>query len=188
MLRIFRMTTAAMVCGILAFGCGSDNKEKGGKGAGKVTAVATAKVMPSQAATTQPVNNKVTGTVTFEQVGSNVNMFADINGLTPGKHGYHIHEKGDLSDPALKSVGGHFDMSGSKHGAPDTTAHHSGDMGNLDADANGHAKLMLTLKNISLDQLVGKSVIVHAGEDDLKTDPSGNSGGRVAGGVIEMKK
>jgi Cu-Zn family superoxide dismutase len=149
---------------------------------------AMANVMPSKAAATQPANKNVTGTVTFTQDGNDVKVVADITGLSPGKHGFHIHEKADMSDPQLKSVGGHWDMNHHKHGGPETAEHHSGDLGNLTADDTGKAHLEGKLMGVKLTDLEGKSVIVHASEDDLKTDPAGNSGGRVAGGAIEIKK
>jgi superoxide dismutase, Cu-Zn family len=131
-------------------------------------------------------NSKVTGTVTFAKVGDEVQVVADIQNLTPGKHGFHIHDKGDCSAPDAASAGPHFNPTQKHHGGPDTADHHSGDLGNITADASGKAhldwkgKLSLTGTN----SIVGKSVVVHEKEDDLKTDPSGNSGARIACGAI----
>ncbi len=130
--------------------------------------------------------SKVTGTVTFTKVGDEIQVVADIQNLTPGKHGFHIHEKGDCSAPDAASAGPHFNPTMKHHGGPDTVDHHSGDLGNITADASGKAhldwkgKLSLTGK----DSIIGKSVVVHEKEDDLKTDPSGNSGSRIACGAI----
>ena len=150
---------------------------------------AVATVGPSKSATTQPVNNNVTGTVTFELKDGKLTFVADIDGLAPGtEHGFHIHEKGDLSDPDLKSAGGHFNPTKEKHGGPDSEHHHAGDLGNLKADDKGHAHLEGTLMHGSLsgdDSIVGRSVIIHAKADDLKSDPAGNSGARIAGGTIK---
>src|SRR6185436_19148893 len=143
---------------------------------------------PSKAAATQPSNKNVTGTVNFTQDGNDVKVVADITGLSPGKHGFHIHAKADMSDPQLQSVGPHWDTGAHKHGGPDTPEHHAGDLGNLTADDAGKAHMESTLKGVKIADLEGKSVIVHAAEDDLKTDPSGKSGGRIAGGAIEVKK
>jgi len=163
--------------------------QAGANAAGKV-AVATIK--PSAAAATQPSNKNVTGTVTFTGMGDHVMAVVDLRGLEPNsKHGLHIHDKGDLSAPDLASAGAHFNPSGAKHGGPDTAAHHAGDLGNVTADAQGNVHAEMHLMGVSLggdNSIVGRSVIVHAKEDDLKTDPSGNSGGRIAGGVIEMKR
>ena len=153
------------------------------------TAEAVANIMPAKAAATQPSNTNVTGTVTFTQQGPDLHVVGDLTGLSPGKHGIHIHEKADLSDPQLKSAGPHWDMGGKHHhGGPDTMEHHAGDLGNITADDSGKAHLDVVLKMMTLADLASHSVIVHAGEDDMKTDPAGNSGGRVAGGAIEVKK
>ena len=126
--------------------------------------------------------SQVTGTVTFTKVGDDVQVLADVQNLKPGRHGFHIHEKGDCSAPDAASAGAHFNPTQQHHGGPMTAEHHAGDLGNVEADASGKAhldwkgKLSLTGK----DSIIGKSVVVHEKEDDLKTDPSGNSGARVA--------
>jgi Cu-Zn family superoxide dismutase len=154
--------------------------------------VAVAHMMPSKSATTMPVNNDVTGTVTFTQQGDKVLVVADITGLEPNtRHGIHIHEKGDLSDPGLLSTGGHWNPDHHIHGGPSTSPVHAGDLGNLDADATGTAHLELTLSGISVggmkNDVIGHAVIIHAKADDLSSQPSGNAGARVAGGVIELQ-
>jgi superoxide dismutase, Cu-Zn family len=134
--------------------------------------------------------SKVTGTITFTKVGSDVQVVGDITGLTPGKHGFHLHEKGDCSAPDAASAGAHFSVGQHKHGGPTTTERHEGDLGNIEADASGKAHIDWKGK-MSLsgaDSIIGKSVVVHEKEDDLKTDPSGNSGARQACGVIEAAK
>ncbi|QOV88881.1 superoxide dismutase family protein [Humisphaera borealis] len=135
----------------------------------------------------------IKGRLTFKDVdGGGVHVVGEISGLTPGKHGFHIHQKGDLSDPKLVSAGGHFNPGGTKHGGPGSDEKHAGDWGNIEANDKGVAKIEGTFKGVSLhgekNGIMGRSVIVHAGADDLKTDPSGNSGDRIAGGVIEAKK
>jgi superoxide dismutase, Cu-Zn family len=160
--------------------------------AGGKTAVAH--VMPSKAATTQPFNNNVSGIVTFTEIGDGqAKVVAEITGLTPNsKHGFHIHEKGDLSAADLTSAGGHYNPDKHVHGAPATSPVHAGDLGNITADASGNARYEITVSNISIggqtNDIVGRSVIIHASEDDLKSQPTGNSGGRIAGGVIELQR
>ena len=144
---------------------------------------------PAVAASVRPSSGSQTsGTVKFTQVLSRVRVDARFSLLTPGLHGIHVHEKGDCSAPDAMSAGGHFNPFLKKHGAPDSANSHSGDLGNLTADASGNATLTLWLDGISVstgkDGVIGRAVIVHAGPDDLKTDPTGNSGGRVACGVI----
>jgi len=134
--------------------------------------------------------SQVTGTVIFTKVGDDVQVVADITGLKPGKHGFHIHEKGDCSAPDAASAGAHFNPTKKHHGGPMKAEHHEGDLGNIETDASGKTHLDWTGK-LSLsgaDSIIGKSVVVHEKEDDLKTDPSGNSGARVACGAIEAAK
>ena len=155
------------------------------------TAVAT--IGPSKAAATQPANKDVTGTVTFTATKDGVKVVADLTGLSPGKHGIHIHEKSDLSDPMLKTAGGHWDPDAAHHhGGPTSETHHAGDMGNITADADGKAHLEMDIGGLTIGDggkhdVVGRSVVVHAKEDDLKSDPAGNSGDRIAAGVIDAK-
>lgn len=136
--------------------------------------------------------DKISGHLEFHEVADGVHVTGEIKGLTPGKHGFHIHEKGDLSDPALKSAGGHFNPGKHKHGGPDSSEHHAGDFGNITADEKGVAKVDATFKGVSIggadNGIVGRSVIVHAKEDDMKSDPAGNAGDRIAGGKIEEGK
>jgi Cu-Zn family superoxide dismutase len=135
--------------------------------------------------------SNVAGTVTFTAAGDEVKVVADITGLTPGKHGFHIHEFGDCSSPDAKSAGGHFNPGGHHHGAPDAADRHAGDLGNVEADAAGKAHLELSDKVMKMsgsDSIVGHAVIVHEKADDLKTQPTGDAGGRVACGVIGVAK
>jgi Cu-Zn family superoxide dismutase len=135
--------------------------------------------------------SNVTGTVTFTASGNNVKVVADITGLTPGKHGFHIHEFGDCSDPKAASAGGHFNPAHKQHGAPDAGERHAGDLGNIEADASGKAHLEMTdsvMKFSGADSIIGHAVIVHEKADDLKTQPTGDAGGRVACGVIGVAK
>src|SRR5437773_6517191 len=134
--------------------------------------------------------SQVTGTVTFTKTGDEVRVVADIQGLKAGKHGFHIHEKGDCSAADAASAGGHFNPTHQHHGGPATAEHHVGDLGNIEADSSGKAHFDWKGKlNLSgADSIIGKSVVVHEKEDDLKTDPSGNSGARQACGAIEAAK
>jgi superoxide dismutase, Cu-Zn family len=135
--------------------------------------------------------NNVTGSVTFTKSGEGVKVVADITGLTPGKHGFHIHEFGDCSSSDGNSAGGHFNPTHKQHGAPDATDRHAGDLGNIEADASGKAHLEWSDKVMKLsgaDSIVGHAVIVHEKADDLKTQPTGDAGGRLACGVIGVAK
>ncbi len=148
---------------------------------------AVAHVKPAAGA---PKDAQVMGTVGFAPADHGVAVVVDLKGLKPnGKHGFHIHESADLSAPDLKSAGPHFNPSGKKHGGPEGEERHGGDLGNLTADANGNVKTKIMAHGLTIggekDGVVGRSVIIHEKADDLKTDPAGDSGPRIAGGAIE---
>jgi len=136
--------------------------------------------------------NNIKGTVTFAEDADGVQVHAEITGLTPGNHGFHVHEFGDCSAGDLSSAGGHFNPGHKPHAGPDAPERHTGDMGNVQADASGKAKLdyldhQMSLANDS-ESVVGRSVVVHAKADDLKSQPAGDSGTRIACGVIGKAK
>jgi Cu-Zn family superoxide dismutase len=136
--------------------------------------------------------SKVHGVVTFTVKGDNVVVKGRITGLTPGLHGFHVHEFGDLTsakDGVLDglSTGGHFNPEGKMHGGREAKDRHVGDLGNVKADAKGVAEFEFTdplLKLSGPRSIVGRGLIVHAKEDDEKTQPTGDAGGRVGGGII----
>ncbi|MEZ6133181.1 MAG: superoxide dismutase family protein [Planctomycetaceae bacterium] len=128
--------------------------------------------------------NDTSGTLMLTQQDDYVHVKGSVHGLTPGEHGFHIHEFGDLRDPSGKSAGGHFNPHGTKHGGPEDKERHPGDLGNITADANGMAKVDKKAKGLKLHFVLGRSFVVHAGKDDLKSQPSGDAGARVAVGVI----
>jgi Cu-Zn family superoxide dismutase len=134
--------------------------------------------------------SKVTGTVTFTKAGDDVEVVADIQNLSPGKHGLHIHEKGDCSAADASSAGAHFNPTHQHHDGPVGPDRHVGDFGNIEADKSGKGHLVWKgkLDLSGENSIIGKSVVVHEKEDDLKTDPSGNSGARFGCGVIEAAK
>ncbi len=134
--------------------------------------------------------NRAAGTVTFlSGSGGKVNVHARVTGLTPSQeHGFHIHENGDCSSRDGMSAGGHFNPDAKPHG-PQAAPHHVGDMPSLRADASGTADMRFVLTDIELGgtgsrNIVGRSVIVHAQPDDYRTQPTGNSGARLACAVI----
>jgi len=140
------------------------------------------------AALSPTAGNKAAGSVTFASSGDRVRVVAKVSGLQPGAHGFHIHEKGDCSAADGMSAGGHFNPTTKPHGNPSAGEHHGGDMPMLEADAAGNATLDATLDTVTLGSdatsIVGRAVIVHKDADDFKTQPTGNSGARVACGVI----
>jgi Cu-Zn family superoxide dismutase len=144
---------------------------------------------PSAKADLAPTRGNTTaGTVTFRQSGGEMTVHARVTGLKPGQeHGFHIHEKGDCSSGDGMSAGGHFNPDGRRHGAQHEE-HHAGDLPSLKADAAGVADMRFTVKGLAIGSgaadIVGKGLIVHAMPDDYKTQPTGNSGARIACAVI----
>lgn len=133
------------------------------------------------------------GTVRFRRQGDSVFVTGAVSGLAPNaKHGFHVHEFGDCSAPDGTSAGGHFAPEAHPHGTPDPTKHHAGDLGNIQADASGQARIDLKVPGLGLAAgnraIVGRGLIVHAGPDDLTTQPTGNAGARIACGVVGIAK
>lgn len=134
--------------------------------------------------------NTAVGTATFTSENGSVRIEATLSGLAPGVHGIHVHEIGDCSAPDASSAGDHFDPAGSEHGAPEDQERHVGDLGNIEADDDSTAQYSRVDELVALsgpNSVVGRALVVHAGEDDLSTQPSGDSGPRVACGVILME-
>ncbi|MGD0711295.1 MAG: superoxide dismutase family protein [Bacteroidales bacterium] len=135
--------------------------------------------------------NKASGVINFIATDSGIKVTGNIQGLTKGKHGMHIHECGDCSATDGSSAGGHFNPMGKNHGGPMDMNRHEGDMGNIMANDSGKAHIEYIDKMLSFEgdnSIIGRSVIIHKSEDDFKTQPTGNSGARVACGVIGISK
>ena len=145
---------------------------------------ASASLMPISGSTAQ-------GTVRFVQLADGaVEVSVDLTGVPPGGHGFHVHDKGDCGDNG-NAAGGHFNPTATSHGAPEADPHHAGDFGNVTADARGVVRTTFTTRSVTVEaganSAVGHAVILHANPDDLTTQPTGNAGGRIACGVVEMK-
>jgi len=129
-------------------------------------------------------NSGVTGTLLLKQEGDTLRITGQVAGLKPGAHGFHIHTYGDLRSEDGSSAGGHYAPDGHDHGGPDSSDHHAGDLGNITAGDDGVAKVDVKSKDLRLHFIIGRSFVVHADTDDLKSQPAGNSGPRIAVGVI----
>jgi superoxide dismutase, Cu-Zn family len=129
--------------------------------------------------------NKVEGRVTFTQAENGVQVKGEISGLTPGEHGFHVHEFGVWS-PDGKAAGSHFNPTAQKHGEREATKRHVGDLGNIKANENGNAVIDLVDPHLTFHgphSIIGRGLVVHEKADDY-SQPVGNAGGRVAVGVI----
>ncbi len=147
---------------------------------------ATAELKPTQ-------GNTATGSVQFTQQGGKVVVAVSVSGLAPNsEHGLHVHEKGDCSAPDGMSAGGHFNPGGKPHAHFGQAERHAGDLPNLRADMNGHANYKWETDALSVgsgaSSVIGRAVIVHRDPDDYKSQPAGNSGPRIACGVIAAAK
>ncbi len=134
--------------------------------------------------------SKAEGRVTFTESDGTIHVHAEITGLTPGDHGFHIHEFGVWSEDGMAS-GGHFNPTMQKHAGTDTPKRHIGDLGNITASESGKAIVDLDDPSLSFHgptSIIGRGLLVHEKADDLKTQPTGNAGGRVAVGVIGVAK
>ena len=154
--------------------------DTGDKGEGPQKAVAVLHAVGS---------SHVHGVVTFTQMDGYVEVTGEVMGLTPGQHGFHIHEYGDCSALDAGSAGAHFNHDKKPHGGPDDADRHVGDLGNITADERGKATITLKDRLIALHgehSIIGRAVIVHADADDYKSQPSGNAGARVACGVVGL--
>jgi len=135
----------------------------------------------------------VSGSLQLVGNARGVRISGVIGGLAPGSsHGFHVHETGDCSAADAASAGGHFNPAASVHGRAGSRHHHAGDIDNLVAGPDGVARVELQMTGVSLgdggpDDIAGRAFVVHAAPDDYRTQPSGNSGARIACGVVELQ-
>jgi len=176
---LIRVCIAVILVSIgLIAGCGGEPFQPAPK------ADAVAVLVPTAGSTTA-------GSVIFARTEQGLRVIAKISNLSPGPHGFHIHEFGDCRATDASSAGDHFNPGKASHGAPDAETRHVGELGNVVADESGTAKMDAVIAGLQLegpDMIIGRSVIVHADADDLRTQPTGRAGARLACGVIGVAR
>ena len=137
-------------------------------------------------------NGKSVGTATIKSAGSGVKIELKLHSLTPGEHAIHFHQNAVCEGPDFKSAGPHFNPDGKHHGLENPDGHHAGDMNNFLVRVTGKAKATVTNADVnfgsdshSLFSNGGTALVIHAKTDDMKSDPAGNAGDRIACGVIK---
>jgi Cu-Zn family superoxide dismutase len=156
------------------------------------SAAQSAEAAPTASAAMKDAEGKDVGKITLTQTKAGVLIKAELTGLPAGPHGFHFHETG-ACEPPFESAGGHYNPNNAKHGFMADEGPHVGDIPNLEVGESGSVTVELLSPFVSLDRQSGNTVfdddgtslVVHADADDYKTDPSGNSGARIACGVIE---
>ncbi len=128
--------------------------------------------------------NTASGVVHFDAVDGGVQISGEISGISTGLHGFHIHQYGDCSAVDGTSAGGHYNPAGVDHAGPDAEVSHMGDLGNIEANAEGVATFDAVFPAVDMGMITGRGLIVHAGEDDLVSQPTGAAGARLGCGVI----
>ena len=198
----YGMVAAAAL--VLSAGCTSPNQSSAAANNGNAapaTGPTHVGVMPMGHAQLATPEGAPAGTARLRSVQGGVEIVLKVQGMAPGTHGFHIHEKGECAPStdasgkvvAFGAAGGHFDPYDTKtHGHPGQPPQkvHAGDTPNLEVDASGQGTLRYTNTGVTLTpgpySIAGRSLVVHASPDDYKTNPAGNSGARIACGLIKM--
>lgn len=148
-------------------------------------------VDPAAVAQLRDASGRPVGKAVLVQDNGSVRIVLDVNGLPKGEKGVHIHEVGKCDPPGFESAGDHFNPAKAQHGSANPKGPHAGDMPNIAIDASGRGHLEVTLRRVSIEKggrslfdADGSAIVIHADRDDLRTHPSGNSGARIACGVI----
>lgn len=187
------MLCAGVACAITLAACQADEPAEtdGASMEATATPMATVEPTPTQEVAAAQLSGPggISGVVNFTAMADGVHVVARVEGAEPGSHGFHLHQNGACDPPDFASAGDHFNPAASQHGGPQGDPRHAGDFGNLEIAEDGTGNLELHLPGLTVaegaNSVVGKAVVLHQGTDDLTTQPSGNSGARIACGIVE---
>ena len=186
-------TLAAAAAALALAACASHQQGGPGMGAGMQRGMMMGDGPMAMARLEPTRGNATSGMAMFHQRGDVVMLHVRVEGLKPNQeHGFHIHDKGDCSSGDGMSAGGHFNPTARPHGKHDAAERHAGDLPSLRADAAGRVDVHVQLTGVTIGSgaadIVGRGLIVHADPDDFRTQPTGNSGARIACGVIQAQR
>lgn len=142
---------------------------------------------PAAVAVVRSASGDSLGTLAFHSTPQGIHIAGALRGLTSGVHGIHVHQVGRCDAPGFTTAGAHLNPTGAQHGLENAAGAHAGDLPNITADGAGNATVDISSSRTTVSGLLdadGSAIVVHAAADDQRTDPSGNSGARVACGVI----
>ena len=162
-----------------------------GAGLGAVMLVAVLGAQGNVKVDLKDAQGQSVGTATLMPMGTGVHIMLDVKNLKPGPHALHVHQTAKCEGPAFTSAGGHFNPAGKKHGLKNPDGPHAGDMENFTVGADGTSKAQVMANGVTLGSGPnsvfangGTALVIHAGADDMMTDPAGAAGDRIACGVI----
>ena len=188
---MFRFIPLTATAALILAGCSSANQAADEVG-GVVSDVAAEVTAPEAEAQLMDAQGNSVGTASLEQGANGVEIEVHVTGLPAGTHGIHLHMVGSCTAPEFTSAGAHFNPMNKQHGLANPDGPHAGDLPNLEVVADGSGQAELTNDRVTLREGAnsvfdadGTAVVIHAGPDDQRTDPSGNSGARIACGVIQ---
>jgi len=188
----FAMTSSACAAALALAGCSTNTTNYPEAAPASIEADGLASAndgkMPMMAtASLKTADGKDVGTVTATAADGGINISISVMGMTAGDHGVHVHTVGKCDAPAFESAGGHWNPGGAQHGLSNPEGQHSGDMPSLTIATDGTGKQDYAIKDAAFDRLLdadGAAIVIHAKPDDQMTDPSGDSGKRIACGVL----
>lgn len=182
------LAASALACSLTLAACGNQAEPPPPQEEEADRAYMAADSAPTPAtAMLKTADGKDAGSVTATQEEGGIRLAISATGMAAGEHGIHVHMTGKCEGPKFESAGGHWNPMGAKHGLSNPQGQHAGDMPNLVVASDGSGKMDYLLPEAQLDQMLdddGAALVIHAKADDQKTDPSGDSGDRLACGVF----